>query len=52
MTPAGWLFMTVSIGAVLSLASWCYWQVLKPGTASGSAAGESGDEPSPKDGRA
>lgn len=28
MTATGWIFMTVSLGFVLSLAAFCYWRVL------------------------
>jgi hypothetical protein len=29
MTTAGWVFMTASILSVLTLVSWCYWQILR-----------------------
>lgn len=28
MTPAGWIFMTVSIGFVVALMVFCFWRVL------------------------
>lgn len=28
MKPAGWIIMCISIGFVLSLATWCYRKVL------------------------
>lgn len=29
MTLGGWIFMLLSLGSVLSLAAWCYWQILR-----------------------
>ncbi len=29
MTPAGWIFMTVSVASVLTLVIWCYWRLLR-----------------------
>lgn len=29
MTPAGWVFMTLSLVAVLTLVTWCYSQILR-----------------------
>lgn len=28
MTPAGWVFMAVSVGSVLCLVSYCYYKLL------------------------
>jgi hypothetical protein len=28
MTIGGWTFMLCSVGAVASLAAWCFWKVL------------------------
>ena len=30
MTATGWIFMLLSLGAVWSLAIWCYSRILRP----------------------
>lgn len=31
MTLAGWIFLTISLVSVWSLAGYCYWRVIKGG---------------------
>jgi hypothetical protein len=33
MTPAGWVFMAISVGSVLGLVSYCYYKLLTSGNA-------------------
>lgn len=30
MTAGGWVLMLGSLAAVLGLAAWCYWRILRP----------------------
>ncbi len=33
MSPAGWVFMAVSVGSVLCVVSYCYYKLLTSGNA-------------------
>ncbi len=47
MTAGGWIFMSVSVGAVCVLFSWCMWKVMTTPGESEHMHGFSADEETP-----